>query len=90
MSPVCVLIAVGRAVRLRLSQRMVPSAAPVVVGAGRPDRSGNGRASAPRPLKEALANLREALELYFEDIPPPTGPKPSMVAPVEVHIPLAS
>ena len=41
-------------------------------------------------VEEALSNLREALELYFEDIPPPPGLKPSMVAPVEVHIPLAS
>jgi predicted RNase H-like HicB family nuclease len=34
-----------------------------------------------KTVDEALANLREALELYFEDEPVPT------VAPVEVHVP---
>jgi predicted RNase H-like HicB family nuclease len=34
-----------------------------------------------KTVDEALANLQEALELYFEDEPLPT------VAPVEVHIP---
>lgn len=40
-------------------------------------------------VEEAVRNLQEALELYFQDTPPPKGMKPSMVAPVEVHIPLA-
>jgi predicted RNase H-like HicB family nuclease len=37
-------------------------------------------------VEEALANLREALELYFEDAPPVTGPHP-IVAPIDVQIP---
>ena len=41
-------------------------------------------------VEAALRNLEEALELYFEDMPPPPGLKPSMVAPIEVHVPLAS
>ncbi len=36
-------------------------------------------------IDEALANLREALELYFEDQPAPDAPEP-IVAPVEVRL----
>jgi len=37
-------------------------------------------------LEEALANLKEALELYFEDEPIPAAPSP-IIAPVEVDVP---
>ena len=37
-------------------------------------------------IEAALANLREALELYFEDEPVPAGTEP-IVAPVEIRIP---
>lgn len=37
-------------------------------------------------LTPALANLREALEPYFEDEPVPAGSEP-IVAPVEIRIP---
>ena len=33
---------------------------------------------------EALQNLREALELYFEDRPFPEGVEPLVIAPVDV------
>jgi predicted RNase H-like HicB family nuclease len=33
---------------------------------------------------EALSNLREALELYFEDQPFPEGIEPPIIAPVNV------
>lgn len=33
---------------------------------------------------EALANLREALELYFEDEPFPEGIEPPIIAPVDI------
>ena len=42
-------------------------------------------ASQGRTIDEALANLREALELYFEDQPAPDAPEP-IVAPVEVRL----
>ena len=42
-------------------------------------------ASQGRTIDEALANLREALELYFEDQPVPDAPEP-IVAPVEVRL----
>ena len=42
-------------------------------------------ASQGRTIEEALANLREALELYFEDEPVPE-PSESIVAPVEVRL----
>ncbi|HEY6276830.1 MAG TPA: type II toxin-antitoxin system HicB family antitoxin [Streptosporangiaceae bacterium] len=42
-------------------------------------------ASQGRTIDEALANLREALELYFEDEPAPDGPEP-IVAPVEIRL----
>lgn len=43
-------------------------------------------ASQGHSVDEALANLREALELYFEDRPPVEASHP-IVAPVEVRIP---
>jgi len=43
-------------------------------------------ASQGETIEDALANLREALELYFEDEPIPE-PSPSFVAPVEVRVP---
>lgn len=43
-------------------------------------------ASQGRTVEEALANLREALELYFEDEPaPPVGDGP-IVAPIDVRL----
>jgi len=42
-------------------------------------------ASQGRTIEEALANLREALELYFEDEPAPEVSEP-IVAPVEVKL----
>ncbi len=42
-------------------------------------------ASQGRTIDEAPANLREALELYFEDQPAPDAPEP-IVAPVEVRL----
>jgi hypothetical protein len=42
-------------------------------------------ASQGRTIDEALANLREALELYFEDEPAPNTPEP-LVAPVEIRL----
>jgi len=41
-------------------------------------------------VEEALTNLQEALELYFEDMPLPRDLKPPLVAPVEVHVPLSA
>ncbi len=41
-------------------------------------------------VEEALRNLQEALELYFEDMPLPPGLKPPLVAPVEVRLPLSA
>ena len=35
---------------------------------------------------EALQNLREALELYFEDQPFPEGIEPPVIAPVDVAV----
>ncbi|GAA3375474.1 hypothetical protein GCM10020367_43420 [Streptomyces sannanensis] len=37
-------------------------------------------------IEEALANLREALELYFEDAPAPEGVADVITAPVEVRV----
>ena len=38
-------------------------------------------------FEEAMANLREALELYFEGEPLPTLPtSPAIVAPIEVTV----
>ncbi|MGI8983491.1 MAG: type II toxin-antitoxin system HicB family antitoxin [Acidimicrobiales bacterium] len=41
-------------------------------------------ASQGRTLDEALANLREALELYFEDEALPEGLEPPIIATVEL------
>lgn len=37
-------------------------------------------------LDEALDNLKEALELYFDDVPIPEGIEPPVIAPVEIAI----
>jgi len=36
-------------------------------------------------LDDALANLKEALELYFEDVPQPVTVETPIIAPVEVN-----
>ncbi|MQY55301.1 MAG: type II toxin-antitoxin system HicB family antitoxin [Dehalococcoidia bacterium] len=36
-------------------------------------------------LDNALANLKEALELYFEDVPQPVTLETPIIAPVEVN-----
>ena len=41
-------------------------------------------ASQGESVEEALANLREALELYFEDEPLPEGVEPPIIASVEI------
>ena len=41
-------------------------------------------ASQGETVEEALANLKEALELYFEDVPLPDAVVPPMIASVEV------
>jgi predicted RNase H-like HicB family nuclease len=43
-----------------------------------------------KTVEEALANLREALELYFEDMPVPERPEPPTVTSIEVEIPLSA
>ncbi|RIK11460.1 MAG: type II toxin-antitoxin system HicB family antitoxin [Acidobacteria bacterium] len=35
-------------------------------------------------IEEALANLKEALELYFEDVAPPDDVEPPIIATVEL------
>lgn len=35
-------------------------------------------------IDQALANLKEALELYFEDVPLPEDPEPLLIATVEI------
>jgi predicted RNase H-like HicB family nuclease len=37
-------------------------------------------------VEDALANLREALELYFEDVPPPEPVDGPIIAPIEVKV----
>ena len=37
-------------------------------------------------VEQALANLREALELYFEDEPVPADLQPPIIAPVEISV----
>jgi predicted RNase H-like HicB family nuclease len=37
-------------------------------------------------VEEALANLREALELYFEDEPLPTDMEAPIIAPVSISV----
>ena len=41
-------------------------------------------------VETSLANLREALELYFEDEPPMDQPEPPIIASVEITPALAS
>ncbi len=43
-----------------------------------------------KTVKEALASLREALELYFEDMPVPERLEPPTVTSIEVEIPLSA
>ena len=43
-------------------------------------------ASQGRSIEEALANLREALELYHEDEPAPEELPEPIVAPIEVRL----
>ncbi|MFC4562030.1 type II toxin-antitoxin system HicB family antitoxin [Nocardiopsis mangrovi] len=43
-------------------------------------------ASQGESIEEALANLREALELYFEDEAPPVEELPALVASVDVRL----
>lgn len=41
-------------------------------------------ASQGENVEEALTNLKEALELYFEDMPLPEGGEPPIIATVEL------
>jgi predicted RNase H-like HicB family nuclease len=41
-------------------------------------------ASQGETVEEALANLREALELYFEDAPTPDAIEPLIIASVDI------
>ena len=41
-------------------------------------------ASQGKTVEEALANLKEALELYFEDTAPPEAVEPPIIATVEL------
>lgn len=43
-------------------------------------------ASQGHTVEAALANLREALELFFEDEPVPTDVQAPIIAPVEVSV----
>jgi predicted RNase H-like HicB family nuclease len=43
-------------------------------------------ASQGRTIDEALDNLREALELYFEDTPFPEAHVGPIVAPIDIHL----
>ena len=43
-------------------------------------------ASQGMTVEESLTNLREALELYFEDEPVPDISAPPIIAPLEVRI----
>lgn len=43
-------------------------------------------ASQGRTIDDALANLREALELYFEDEPVPEMHPVPIVAPIEIEL----
>jgi predicted RNase H-like HicB family nuclease len=47
-------------------------------------------ASQGSTVEEAMANLREALELYFEDQPVPDEPPRPIVAPIDVHLRLSA
>lgn len=44
-------------------------------------------ASQGRAIEDALANLKEALELYFEDSPATAVPPMIALAPVEIEVP---
>ncbi|WP_435110557.1 type II toxin-antitoxin system HicB family antitoxin [Nocardiopsis synnemataformans] len=44
-------------------------------------------ASQGETVEEAVANLREALELYFEDEQTPDLPELTMLTPVDVRVP---
>lgn len=41
-------------------------------------------ASQGRSIEDALANLKEALELYFDDAPAPENAEPPIIASVEI------
>lgn len=41
-------------------------------------------ASQGETVEEALGNLREALELYFEDAPAPDPGEPPIIVPVDI------
>jgi predicted RNase H-like HicB family nuclease len=41
-------------------------------------------ASQGETVENALANLKEALELYFEDVPAPESSEPPIIASVEI------
>jgi predicted RNase H-like HicB family nuclease len=43
-------------------------------------------ASQGRSIEEALANLREAVELYYENEPAPEALPETVVAPIEVRL----
>jgi predicted RNase H-like HicB family nuclease len=43
-------------------------------------------ASQGESVEQALDNLREALELYFEDGPLPTDVQAPIIAPVEINV----
>ena len=43
-------------------------------------------ASQGESVEQALDNLREALELYFEDQPLPDDVQPPIIAPVEISV----
>lgn len=39
-----------------------------------------------KSVEEALQNLKEALELYFEDTPPVINPVSPIIAPLDIEI----
>jgi predicted RNase H-like HicB family nuclease len=43
-------------------------------------------ASRGETVEQALANLREALELYFEDEPLPADVQSPIIAPIEISV----
>ncbi len=43
-------------------------------------------ASQGESIEAALANLKDALELYFEDMPLPERSEPPIIAPIEVSV----
>lgn len=44
-------------------------------------------ASQGESFDAALANLKEALELYFEDVPPPQPSASPIIAPIDLTLP---